>query len=115
MACVLIVDSQAEFRNGLVRLLEQAGHHAYAVATVSEATSLLHAKVPNVLATDVVLTDGSSTSLVEQAAAAGTKILMMTGNPDRIVEFDGAGQPYLSKPFPPEAFLQRVQQILAEG
>jgi DNA-binding response OmpR family regulator len=115
MAYILIVDSQAEFRNDLVRLLVQARHRADAVATVSEATSLLHAKVPNVLATDAALTDGSSTSLVEQAAAAGTKILMMTGNPDRIVEFDGAGQPYLSKPFPTEVFLQRVQQILAEG
>jgi len=76
---------------------------------------MLQAEVPDLIATDAVLTDGSSTSLVEQAAAAGTKILMMIGNPDRIVEFDGAGQPYLSKPFPPEVFLQRVQQILAEG
>jgi hypothetical protein len=29
----------------------------------------------------------------------------MTGNPDRIVELDGAGQPFLSKPFPPDAFV----------
>ena len=67
------------------------------------------------LATNVVLTDGSSTSLVQHAEAAGAKTLMMTGNPDRIIEFDGAGQPYLSKPFPPEGFLERVQEILAEG
>jgi DNA-binding response OmpR family regulator len=40
---------------------------------------------------------------------------MMTGNPDRIVEFDGAGQPYLSKPFLPEAFLVRVREILGAG
>jgi hypothetical protein len=46
------------------------------------------------LATDVVLIDGSSAGLVKQAEAAGTKTLMMTGNPDRIVEFDGAGQPF---------------------
>jgi DNA-binding response OmpR family regulator len=65
------------------------------------------------LATDVVLIDGSSGSLVQQAAAAGTKTLMMTGNPDRIIEFEGAGQPYLSKPFLPEAFLKRVQEILS--
>jgi DNA-binding response OmpR family regulator len=39
----------------------------------------------------------------------------MTGSPDRIIEFDGSGQPYLSKPFPPEAFLQRVEQILSTG
>jgi DNA-binding response OmpR family regulator len=38
---------------------------------------------------------------------------MMTGSSDRIVEFDGAGQPYLSKPFVPEVFLQRVEEILA--
>jgi hypothetical protein len=39
----------------------------------------------------------------------------MTGNPDRIVEFDGAGQPYLSKPLRAEAFVQRVEEILAAG
>jgi DNA-binding response OmpR family regulator len=38
---------------------------------------------------------------------------MMTGNPDRIIEFDGAGQPYLSKPFPPNVFVRRVEEILA--
>ena len=69
----------------------------------------------DLLATDVVLIDGSSTSLAKQAEAAGAKTLMMTGSPDRIVEFDGSGQPYLSKPFPPEAFLQRVEHILATG
>ena len=69
--------------------------------------------IPDLLATDVVLTDGSSTSLVKQAQTAGAKTLMMTGSPDRIVEFDGSGQPYLSKPFPPEAFLQRVDKILS--
>jgi len=111
MAYVLIVDSQAEFRRQLIRLLEQAGHRATAVATVSKATRLLRAEVPDLLATDAVLTDGSSASLVQQAAAAGVKTLMMTGSPDRIVEFDGAGQPYVSKPLPPEVFLQRVQQI----
>jgi DNA-binding response OmpR family regulator len=115
MAYILIVDTQVEFRQQLVRLLEQAGHRATAVALVSEATSLLQAEVPDLLATDVVLTDGSSTSLVQHAEAAGAKTLMMTGNPDRIIEFDGAGQPYLSKPFPPEGFLERVQEILGEG
>ena len=49
---------------------------------------------------------------MQQAEALGAKTLMMTGNPDRIVEFDGAGQPYLSKPFPVEVFVERVQEIL---
>src|SRR4029453_4531629 len=83
-----------------------------AVATIAEAASILALEVPNLLATDVVLIDGSSTSLAKQAEAAGAKTLMMTGSPDRIVEFDGAGQPYLSRPFQPEAFLERVRQIL---
>jgi DNA-binding response OmpR family regulator len=48
-----------------------------------------------------------------QAEAAGANTLMMTGNPDRIIEFDGAGRTYLSKPFPPEAFVQRVQELVA--
>jgi DNA-binding response OmpR family regulator len=113
MAYILIVDSQVEFRQQLVRLLEQAGHRATAVASVSEATSLLQTEVPDLLATDVVLTDGSSTSLVQQAESAGAKTLMMTGNPDRIIEFDGAGKPYLSKPFLPDLFVQRVREMLS--
>jgi DNA-binding response OmpR family regulator len=72
-------------------------------------------EVPDLLATDGVLSDGSSTSLVQQAEAAGAKVLVMTGNPDRIVELDGAGQPYVSKPVAPEAFVQRIRQVLADA
>ena len=62
MAYVLIAESQADLRQHLVRL--QAGHRATAVATVSEATTLLQDEVPDLLATDAVLVDGSSASLV---------------------------------------------------
>jgi DNA-binding response OmpR family regulator len=87
----------------------------FAVATISEATSLLEERVPDLLATNVVLTDGSSASLAKQAEAGGAKTLMITGSPDRMIEFDGSGQRYLSKPFTPEAFLRRVQEILSSG
>jgi DNA-binding response OmpR family regulator len=114
MAYILIVDSQAEFRQQLVLQLEKAGHRAAAVATASAATKLIEDEVPDLLVTDGVLSDGSSTSLVQQAEAADAKILMLTGNPDRIVELDGAGQPYVSKPVGPEAFVQRVRQVLGD-
>jgi len=78
MAYILIVDSQAEFRDPLVLGLEQAGYRAAAVATISEATRLIENEVPDLLATDGVLVDGTSTSLVQQAEAAGANILMMT-------------------------------------
>ena len=113
MARILIVDTQTELCHQLVRLLEQAGHRATAVAPISEAASLLKEHVPDLLATNVALADGSGINLAKQAEAAGAKVLMITGSPDRIVEFDGSGQAYLSKPFPPEAFLRRVQQILS--
>jgi DNA-binding response OmpR family regulator len=115
MARILIVDTQIELRHQLVRLLEQAGHCVTAGATISQATDLLEEHVPDLLATNVVLTDGSGTSLAKQAEAGGAKILMITGSPDRMIEFDGTGQRYLSKPFPPEAFLRRVQEILSLG
>jgi len=113
MARVLIVDTQSELRHQLVRLLEQEGHRATAVPTVSEAAAILAEDIPDLMATNVVLIDGSGISLAKQARAAGVKILMITGSPDRIVEFDSSGQSYLSKPFAPEAFLQRVQEILS--
>lgn len=87
MAFAWIFDFYVRARNGTVVLqLEKAGHRAAAVATVSAATKLIEDEVPNLLATDGVLSDGSSTSLVQQAEAAGAKVLMMTGNPDRIGE-----------------------------
>jgi DNA-binding response OmpR family regulator len=113
MARILIVDTQSELRHQLVRLLEQAGHKATAVAPVSEAAGILSEDVPELMATNVVLIDGSGIGLAKQAEAAGAKIVMLTGSPDRIVEFDGSGQRYLWKPFPPEAFLRRVQEILS--
>jgi DNA-binding response OmpR family regulator len=112
MANILIVDTQATFLQPLLRLIEQAGHSATVVATISEATRILQQVTPDLLATDVILTDGSSADLVQRAKQLGAKTLMMTGNPDRIIEFDGAGQPYLSKPFAPELFVKRVQEIL---
>ena len=115
MARILIVDTQSELRHQLVRLLEQAGHSAIAVATISEAATILRDDVPDLLATNVVLIDGSGTNLAKQAEAAGAKVLMITGSPDRIVEFDGSGQRYLSKPFPAEAFLRRVPEMLSSG
>ena len=113
MALILIVDTQVPLRHQLARLLEQSGHRVTAVATVSEAAIILEKDVPDMLATNVVLTDGSGTRLARQAEAAGAKILMITGSPDRMIEFDGSGQRYLSKPFPPEAFLRRVQEMLS--
>jgi DNA-binding response OmpR family regulator len=112
MAGVLIVDGLAEFRYRLIALLERAGHRAIAVATISEARTLIEDDAPDLLATDAVLIDGSSETLAKQAEALGAKVLIMTGNADRILELDGAGRPYLSKPFTPEAFLERVRELL---
>jgi DNA-binding response OmpR family regulator len=115
MAFILIVDTQADLRGPLVRALEQVGHRAASVAAVSQAAQILATDAPDLLATDVTLTDRSRTRLIRQAETLGAKVLMMTGNPDRILEFDGTGQPYLSKPFPVEVFLQRVEELLAQS
>jgi hypothetical protein len=55
MAFILIVDSQAEFRQQLLRCLEEAGHRATAVGTTIEAAKLVQDDVPDLLATDAVL------------------------------------------------------------
>jgi DNA-binding response OmpR family regulator len=85
MARILIVEAQTDLRHRLVSLLEQAGHSATAVATIAEAVSILAVDVPDLLATDVVLIDGSSTSLAKQAEAAGAKTLMMTNRPQNVI------------------------------
>jgi DNA-binding response OmpR family regulator len=113
MANILIVDTQPVLRHQLAVLLEQAGHQVTAVATVAEASRIVQGSALDLVATDVNLLDGSSAQLVRQAAMAGIKTLMMTGDPKRIIDFDGAGQPYLSKPFPPGLFVKRVEELLS--
>jgi hypothetical protein len=61
-------------------------------------------QIPDLLPSNSVLTDRSSTNLVQQAEAAGAKTLMTTADPDRIIDIDAAGQQYFSKPFCPTCF-----------
>ena len=46
MAHILILETQAELRQQLVRLLEKAGHRAAAVATITDAVAILQADAP---------------------------------------------------------------------
>jgi CheY-like chemotaxis protein len=47
MAYILILDTQAQFRQRLIRLIEQAGHRATAVATIGEATRVINEITPD--------------------------------------------------------------------
>jgi CheY-like chemotaxis protein len=71
MADILIADNQPELR----QQLEKAGHRVAAVATISEAIGFLQAGIPDLMATDLVLTDGSSNNLVHGGATLGAKTL----------------------------------------
>jgi DNA-binding NtrC family response regulator len=48
MARVLIVNTQSDLRQELVRLLEQAGHRATVVATISQAIGFIEEHIPEV-------------------------------------------------------------------
>lgn len=113
MAYILIIDREAVFRQHLIHLIEQAGHRAIAVATIAEATRILQQITPDMLATDVVVADGSSAGLIRRVTRLGAQTLLMTRSPARMAEFDGAGQAYLQKPFLPQRFVQQVKEMLA--
>lgn len=113
MAYILIVDREAAFRQYLIHLIEQAGHRAIAVAKIAEATRILQQITPDMLATDVVVADGSSAGLIRWVTRLGAQTLLMTRSSARMTEFDGAGQAYLQKPFLPQRFVQRVKEMLA--
>jgi len=40
---------------------------------------------------------------------------MMTGNPDRLVEFVGSGQPHFSKRFSPEGFRNELKKSFRQA
>ena len=81
---VLVVEDDAQLRNGLVALLAIGGHRAIAAATVAEAASHLDAATPTHLLLDLNLPDGPGTHVLRRIRAQMLPVLvaLVTGASD---------------------------------
>lgn len=73
---VLVVEDDAQLRNGLVALLAIGGHRTLAAATVAEAASHLDAAAPTHLLLDLNLPDGPGTHVLRRIRAERLPVLV---------------------------------------
>ncbi len=108
----LVVEDDRTSRLALLELIEWAGFSTRGASTMAEAAAGLREQTPDVLLIDLILPDGNGIDLVEDAAAAGSQVILITGHAsvDTAVEALRRGAAdYLTKPLD----LPRLQTILA--
>jgi DNA-binding response OmpR family regulator len=81
-AKILIVDDERDLVDAYVRLLERAGHRCIAAFDANEAIALIDAESPDLVITDLSLSDSSGIEIIRHARAksASTPIIVMSGH-----------------------------------
>jgi DNA-binding response OmpR family regulator len=106
---VLLVEDDLEVAATVRPYLEGAGYEVVCAATAAEARSLLQARPPDVVVTDIALPDGSGVELARDARAQGTPVIALTGGAAPNDEFSFV----LEKPCSPRLVLEMVRALVA--
>jgi two-component system cell cycle sensor histidine kinase/response regulator CckA len=116
---VLIVEDEATVRDMTSRALQEYGYRVVSAGGAQEALALVRRPEEKVklLITDVVMPGMDGPELARQALAVrpGLPVLFMSGYTDDEIVRRGllhAGQPFLQKPFTPEALGREVAALL---
>jgi CheY-like chemotaxis protein len=118
-ASILVVEDEDSLRTLMQKVLERHGYRVKTAGSLAALRGLLDERIrPDLLITDMVLADGNG----RQAAAAmaadhpGCLVLFMSGYTDDAVVRHGIltdRTPFLQKPFPASALLEKVSQLLS--
>lgn len=78
---VLVVEDDAQIRNGMMALMGIGGHGAVAAASVAEAAAQLDVATPTHLLLDLNLPDGAGTHILRRIReqALPTRVALVTG------------------------------------
>ena len=110
---LLIVDDDRATREGLARLLTDAGYRILTADSFERAVETLKSATPDLLIVDVRLGDFNGLQLIATAPAP-VRAIVVTGFADPVLERDarqlGAG--YLVKPVTRESLLTTIERQL---
>jgi two-component system cell cycle sensor histidine kinase/response regulator CckA len=119
---VLVVEDEPTVRDMTSRVLQEYGYRVVVAGGAKEALALLGQRDEKVklLVTDVVMPGMDGPELARQALALqpGLPVLFMSGYTDDEIVRRGllqVGQPFLQKPFSPEALGREVAELLKRG
>ena len=119
MAAILLVDDDDAFRTAVSRSLRAAGHAVEAAADGGQALRIIAAEAPDILITDILMpnTDGIELTTAVKRSYPGMRILAISGRGQlgkvdllNVASLLGADAT-LTKPFAPEALLEKVAAL----
>ena len=113
---VLLVEDDSTVRNFVVTCLEREDFIVLAAGDGAEALEISRSRLKiDLLLTDVQLKTGMSGIEVAEhllEEKPGTRVLVMSGYPNREIEAAEKRLPFLHKPFTPAILTRAVRQVL---
>ena len=118
---VLIVDDQADTRNFLNFMFEEYGAVATAVASVNEALAVLEQAKPDILISDIGMSEQNGYTLIRKLRSLEPEkggripaiaLTAYTQEEDRLEALSAGFQEYLSKPIDPTKLIAVVVNVL---
>jgi len=114
---ILLAEDEPAIRNLLRRCLEKAGFCALIAADADEALRLAseHPARIDLLISDIQMPGMSGLDLAKtlRRLEPGMRVMLMSAYPAGMLVLD-SGWSFLRKPFLPNAFIEKVREILAE-
>ena len=114
METVLVVDDEDDIRTVVGAMLKAQGYTVLDTRDPQQALRLAAQQPVNLLLTDVIMPLMRGTELAQrlQSISPWTKVLLMSAY--MVAEVTTSGQPFITKPFTPEALVEKVRQVLAQ-
>ncbi|GEP32684.1 DNA-binding response regulator [Nocardioides szechwanensis] len=113
---VLVVDDDADIRDLLVFVLEQAGLEVSWAETGEDALAKVREHQPDLVTLDLTLPDMDGTEVCRRLREfSDAYVVMITGRAsetDRLVGLEVGADDYMNKPFSPREVLARVSALL---
>ncbi|WP_109465142.1 response regulator transcription factor [Albibacillus kandeliae] len=110
---VTILDDEAEIRNMLTEVLEEAGFRTQCFARAREFEAALKHVTPDVCLVDLSLPDTDGLALVHRLALErGAAVIIISGRAqvqDRITGLELGADDYITKPFDPAEVVARIR------
>ncbi len=112
MKRILLVEDEPDLRLLLEHVLLGASYRVDTAASVETACAKLGSAAYDLVVADVRLEDGSGFTVAEQAAAAGAKVLIITGYAFDLRREQISRYELLMKPVRPSELLAAVERVL---
>jgi DNA-binding response OmpR family regulator len=112
---ILVVENEPDLYEMIRAALECDGFHVTFTAKKVVAMSLLSSLKIDLVVADVCLPDGLGTEVARYAGSLKIPVILMTGHPRHMAEFDRTSAGYLAKPFRLEQLRQEVRNRLVKA